>query len=130
MSKSDHAAIVREAYIGLEIDLPSGKRIQAQPLKLADAIRYLDIMTEFELNPIAKKADETLGVIVREFPTAVGLTPADFDGLTLGEFCDVVKRFFHSRRGNGTSSSKSLPETSPAPAAPTPSSPPPPASSS
>lgn len=115
--KPHHDQIVREAYVGLELDLPGGKRIAAKPLKLRDAVRFLDIMTEFELNPVAKKAEETLGVIIKEFPAAVGLKEEDFDGLSLGEFCDVVKRFFHHRRENGTSSSKSSLEISPAPLA-------------
>lgn len=117
MSKPAHTALVKEAFVGLEFELPSGKRIQAKPLKLGDAVRFLDILTEFELDPLAKKAKETLGVVVQEFPAAVGLKAEDFEGLTLGEFCDLVKRFFHHRRENATPSSTSSPEISLVPAA-------------
>jgi hypothetical protein len=98
MSKKSNVATAVESFLGIRVDLPSGKQFVAhKPLLFRDAIRWQELLERYQLGA---PYSQTLGVIVTDIETK--LEPEDtsvFNELELGEFVDyVVYSFFSHRR--------------------------------
>lgn len=89
----------RDAHVGVEIDLPTGRRITGRPVRYADAVALILTIDEFQAGAAPR---DTLVHLLAEFQRLTGLTDADFADLSLGEVIDVMNRFFYHRRPAAT----------------------------
>ena len=84
--------LAKDAYCGIDIELPDGSTVHCNPLPLAKSIEFLELIEKYGGGDIG-----ALRRLLREFPKAVGAGKA-FEQLTPGELTDVVLRFCVARR--------------------------------
>ena len=82
----------RDAYCGIDVELPDGSSVRLKALPLAKSIEFLELIEKYGNGDIG-----ALRRILREFPDAVGAGKA-FEQLTPGELIEVLMRFFAARR--------------------------------
>ena len=84
--------LARDAYLGVDVELPNGETVRCTPLPLTKSIELLELVEKYQAGDIG-----AMRKILRDFPKAVGADGA-FEQLTPGELIDVVFRFFAARR--------------------------------
>ena len=93
--------LAKDAYCGIDVELPDGSTVRLTALPLAKSIEFLELIEKYGQGDIG-----ALRRLLQEFPKAVGAGKA-FDQLTPGETLDMLMRFFAARRtpasptGNG-----------------------------
>lgn len=93
--------LARDAYCGIDVELPDGSTVHCNPLPLAKSIEFLELIEKYGQGDIG-----ALRRLLEEFPKAVGADGV-FEQLTPGELISVMLRFFAARRtpasptGNG-----------------------------
>ena len=93
--------LARDAYVGIDVELPDGSTVRLTALPLAKSIKFLELIEKYGQGDIG-----ALRRLLQGFPKAVGAGKA-FDQLTPGELVDIVLRFCGARRtpasptGNG-----------------------------
>ena len=86
-------SFARDAYLGIDLDLPGGTTIHAQALTLTDALHWMGMVDEALAGDL--KATREL---FTKFPAEIGVDASEFEHLTPGEMFDVIMRFFAYRR--------------------------------
>lgn len=94
-----------DAYDGIRLDLPDGKRITCRPLKVREGVRFLRMLMD------ARGGDPAAHLaVLDEFPAAVGIEDEE---LTPAEVFEVLDRFLAHRRtpeaGRATESASAAP---------------------
>jgi len=88
-----------EAYHYVEVVLPTGRTIRAKPLPWKHGLRWLGILTDYEVGKLT--LEQSVVPVLEEFPTVLGITGDDLqelEALSLGEIYSLVKRFLFLRR--------------------------------
>ncbi len=86
-------SFARDAYLGIDLDLPGGVTIHATALTLTDALHYMGMVDE------ASKGDINMTrELFTKFPAAIGVDATQFEHLTPGEMFEAIMRFFAYRR--------------------------------
>ena len=85
-------SLARDAYVGIDVELPTGKMIRLRPLTLSQSIEFLELLEHVAAGDLS-----SMRRILTEFPKAVDAGKA-FEALTPGEVFDVLRRFFAARR--------------------------------
>jgi hypothetical protein len=97
MKTSSAIAAAVEAFVGIRVELPTGKKFVAnKPLLFLDAIRWMELL---EQHAKGGAYTETMGIIIkdlRENHDVVDLSV--LQDLTFGEFHDYVLMSFFSHR--------------------------------
>jgi len=90
-------AVAREAFLGIRIELPTGKLFVAhKPLLFEDALLWMD---RLERHRRGGAYSETLGLIVHDLKTKLDVEDLSvLNELTLGEVHDYVLSSFFSHR--------------------------------
>lgn len=96
--------LARDAYVGIDVELPDGSTVHCNPLPLAKSIEFLELIEKYGQGDIG-----ALRRLLQGFPEAVGAGKA-FEQLTPGELVDIVLRFCGARR------TPASPTTGPTPA--------------
>ncbi len=84
--------LARDAYVGIDVELPDGSTVRCKALPLATSIEFLELIEQYGKGDIG-----ALRRLLKGFPEAVGADGA-FEQLTPGELVDVVLRFCGARR--------------------------------
>ena len=107
----------RDAYLGVEVDLPNGVKVTGNPVPYPDAMKMLLLSEAFYAGA---SMSESVIPMLELFERITGLSQQKLLGLcpnlTLGEVVNLVQRFFFSRRNAATA-----PPSPASPAAPAPS---------
>lgn len=120
---------LRDAYIGVELELPNGKMLQGQIIRWREGMWVKALVMEYLILPTQEKFDAAW----EAFSALTGITEARIQELcpdiSLGEVLDAVNRFTYLRRNGAIAAGKQ--PSGPAPIADPNESPPspPPASS-
>ncbi len=101
--------LARDAYLGVDVELPNGETVRCTPLPLTKSIELLELVERYQQGDIG-----AMRKILRDFPKAVGADGA-FEQLTPGGLIDVVFRFFAVRRtpASPTATGPTAPSPSP-----------------
>lgn len=93
----------RDAYLGVEVDLPNGAKVTGNPVPYPDAVRMLLQSEQFYAGG---SMTETIVPMLQDFERITGISQAKLLGLcpslSLGEVVNLVQRFFFSRRSAPT----------------------------
>ena len=84
--------LARDAYLGIDVELPDGSIVHCNPLPLATSIEFLELIEKYGQGDIG-----ALRRLLQGFPKAVGAGKA-FEQLTPGELVDIVLHFCGARR--------------------------------
>ncbi|KKN35918.1 hypothetical protein LCGC14_0778890 [marine sediment metagenome] len=106
--------LARDAYVGIDVELPDGSTVRCKALPLATSIEFLELIEKYGEGDIG-----ALRKLLKEFPEAVGADGA-FSQLTPGELVDVVLRFCVARRTPPASPTVTGPTPTPSPSGSTP----------
>ncbi len=103
--------LARDAYVGIDVELPDGSTVRCKALPLATSIEFLELIEKYGEGDIG-----ALRRLLQEFPKAVGAGKA-FEQPTPGELVDVVLfRFCGARRWTTASPTATGPKpTTPGP---------------
>ncbi len=96
----DGSQLTRDAYAGVEVELPTGDTVRCNAIPMSHAIRFLELLEKAAKSDLAAMRE-----IMEEFPKAVGAGDS-FEQLLPGEFFDTVMRFFGIRRPKRTAPQK------------------------
>lgn len=98
-----------EAYNGCCLAMPNGRTVRGKLIPFPAGLELLELLGVYQITGV-KRDFEALWA---KFLDATGIAADQFDGLQIGELCDVVKGFLSHRRSPPIPSS---PSSSPAPA--------------
>jgi hypothetical protein len=108
-------AEARDAYLGVEVDLPNGAKIIGKPVPFPDAMR---MMLQSEQYYAGATLGDSVVPMLTDFARITGVTQdkllALCPDLTLGEVVNLVQRFFFWRR-NAATGAPGNPPASPSP---------------
>lgn len=100
-----------EAYNGLCLAMPNGRTVRGKLIPWQDGLELLELLQIYTVTAI--KRDFT--ALWERFLAVSGIAADQFDGLEIGELCDVIKDFLSHRRTPSTPSSPSSSVAAPAP---------------
>ena len=96
-ARSSPTAAAREVFLGIRVELPSGKIFVAhQPLLFEDALLWMD---RLERHAKGGAYSDTLGLIIQDLKTKLAVEDLSvLQDMTLGEVHDYVLSSFFSHR--------------------------------
>lgn len=92
-----------EAYNGLCLAMPNGRTVTGRIIPFPTGLELLELLQIYQVTAIKKDFTK----LWTQFLDATDIAPDQFDGLQIGELCDVIARFLSHRRTPSTPSSPS-----------------------
>lgn len=88
----------RDAYLGVEVDLPNGQRVTGKPIPYGEAMRLMALSDQWAAGGNPK---ETLLPVLESFHRLTGITMEEIGrkdpNMSLGDVLGLINRFFFLR---------------------------------